>query len=87
MDAHAINDLEFKSGTRLLPQAMAMARKLAALKARVQKAAIPVIYFNDSFRKMALGFLRPGASQRAAEYSRCAGGRVTAPWIQRLPRT
>lgn len=46
-----INDLEFSSGKRLLPQAVVMAKKLAALKARVQKAAIPVIYVNDNFGK------------------------------------
>lgn len=46
-----INDLGFNSGSRLLPQAITMARKLAALKARVQKAAIPVIYVNDNFGK------------------------------------
>ena len=43
--------LNSKSGTRLLPQTMPMASKLAALKARVQKAAIPVIYVNDNFGK------------------------------------
>ena len=46
-----INDLEFNSGIRLLPQALAVARKLATLKRRVQKAAIPVIYVNDNFGK------------------------------------
>lgn len=46
-----INDLEFNSGSRLLPQALVMAKKLAALKARVQKASIPVIYVNDNFGK------------------------------------
>lgn len=46
-----INDLEFNSGARMLPQALVMAKKLAALKARVQKASIPVIYVNDNFGK------------------------------------
>lgn len=46
-----INDLEFNSGNRLLPQAITMAKKLAALKTRAQKASIPVIYVNDNFGK------------------------------------
>lgn len=46
-----INDLEFKSGARLLPHATAMAERIAALKQRAQKAAIPVIYVNDNFGK------------------------------------
>lgn len=46
-----INDLEFNSGTRLLPQALIMAKKVAVLKARVQNASIPVIYVNDNFGK------------------------------------
>lgn len=46
-----INDLEFNSGTRLLPQALIMAKKLVALKTRSEKASIPVIYVNDNFGK------------------------------------
>lgn len=46
-----INDLEFNSGIRILPQARVMGKKLAALKARVEKAKIPVIYVNDNFGK------------------------------------
>lgn len=46
-----INDLEFNSGIRILPQARVMSKKLAALKARVEKAKIPVIYVNDNFGK------------------------------------
>lgn len=46
-----INDLEFNSGTRLLPHALIMAKKLVALKARAEKASIPVIYVNDNFGK------------------------------------
>ena len=39
-----INDLEFESGSRLLPPALAMAKKLAALKARAAKESVPVIF-------------------------------------------
>ena len=44
-----INDLEFEGGEKLLPQALAMAQKLAELKRRAR--AIPVIYVNDNFGK------------------------------------
>jgi len=44
-----INDLEFEGGDRLLPQALAMARRLAALAARARSAGVPVIYANDNF--------------------------------------
>lgn len=44
-----INDLEFEGGDRLLPQALVMARRLAALAARARRAGIPVIYANDNF--------------------------------------
>ena len=46
-----INDLEFKSGVRLLPQALLMAKKLAVLKTRAVKEGVPVIYVNDNFGK------------------------------------
>ena len=44
-----INDLEFEGGDRLLPQALPMARRLAALAARARSAGVPVIYANDNF--------------------------------------
>jgi len=44
-----INDLEFEGGDRLLPQALAMAERLAALAARARRAGVPVIYANDNF--------------------------------------
>ena len=62
-----INDLGFESGSRLLPPALAMAKKLAALKARAAKESVPVIYANDNFGKWRSDFsaqvrhcLRPG---------------------------
>jgi nicotinamidase-related amidase len=44
-----INDLEFEGGARLLPQALAAARRIAALKRRARAAGVPVIYANDNF--------------------------------------
>jgi nicotinamidase-related amidase len=44
-----INDLEFEGGDRLLPQALAMAERLAVLAARARRARVPVIYVNDNF--------------------------------------
>ena len=46
-----INDLEFDSGAKLLPQALAAARASAALRGRAKKAGVPVIYCNDNFGK------------------------------------
>lgn len=44
-----INDLQFEGGDRLLPQALAMADRLAVLAARARRARVPVIYVNDNF--------------------------------------
>lgn len=44
-----INDLEFPDGPALLEQALPVAERIAALKARAQDAGIPVIYVNDNF--------------------------------------
>jgi nicotinamidase-related amidase len=44
-----INDLEFEGGDRLLPQALAMADRLAVLASRARRAGVPVIYVNDNF--------------------------------------
>jgi nicotinamidase-related amidase len=44
-----INDLEFAEGELILPAALAMARHVADLKARVKRAGIPVVYVNDNF--------------------------------------
>ena len=44
-----INELEFDGAARLLPRALAMARRVAALKARAIKAGVPCIYVNDNF--------------------------------------
>ena len=44
-----INDLEFEGADRLLPQALAMADRQAALAARARRARVPVVYVNDNF--------------------------------------
>ena len=44
-----INDLEFEGADRLLPQALAMADRQAALAARARWARVPVVYVNDNF--------------------------------------
>jgi nicotinamidase-related amidase len=44
-----INDLEFPGGEMILDSAVAVADRIAALKARAREAKIPVIYANDNF--------------------------------------
>ena len=46
-----INDLEFDSGEKLLPGALAAAKATAALRRRAKQAGVPVIYCNDNFGK------------------------------------
>jgi nicotinamidase-related amidase len=46
-----INDLEFDSGEKLLPRALAAAKATAALRRRAKQAGVPVIYCNDNFGK------------------------------------
>ena len=54
----AINDLEFPGGSRMLPRAIRMARRIAALKARASALRIPVIYVNDNFGRWRSDFHR-----------------------------
>jgi nicotinamidase-related amidase len=44
-----INDLEFPEGEQILPAALEMAKRIAALKRRAQQIGIPCIYANDNF--------------------------------------
>ena len=44
-----INDLEFEGGGLLLPRAVTVARKIAALKRRARARRVPVVYVNDNF--------------------------------------
>jgi nicotinamidase-related amidase len=53
-----INDLEWEGGERLLPHALPMARRLAALKKRAKEAGIPAIYVNDNYGRWQSDFTR-----------------------------
>lgn len=53
-----INDLEFPEGDQILPSALAMAKKISALKQRARKAGIPAIYVNDNFGRWQSDFSR-----------------------------
>lgn len=44
-----INPLDFEGGEALRPHAIAAAREIAALAARMRAADLPVIYVNDNF--------------------------------------
>jgi nicotinamidase-related amidase len=44
-----INDFDFPEAPQLLEQAVPMARRIAALKKRAEKAGVPIIYANDNF--------------------------------------
>jgi len=46
-----INDLDFPGSDALVRQALPMARRLRALKARARRAGVPAIYINDNFGK------------------------------------
>ncbi|HEY4084769.1 MAG TPA: isochorismatase family cysteine hydrolase [Bryobacteraceae bacterium] len=53
-----INHFEFPDGERTLRQAMAIAPRIARLKARASAAGIPTVYVNDNF-----GYWRSEASK------------------------
>jgi nicotinamidase-related amidase len=53
-----INDLEWEGGELLLPHALAMGRKLAALKRRCREARIPAVYVNDNYGRWQSDFTR-----------------------------
>jgi nicotinamidase-related amidase len=44
-----INDMAFEGAEPLVRQAVPMARRIAALKARARAAKIPAVYINDNF--------------------------------------
>ena len=46
-----INDFEFEGAEALFENALPAAHRIAALKARANRAGIPVIYVNDNFGK------------------------------------
>ena len=51
-----ISDFEFEDGAKLFKNALPMARKLAALREKAEKANVPVIYVNDNFGKWQSNF-------------------------------
>jgi nicotinamidase-related amidase len=54
----AINDLAFKGSGKLIAQAEPMALRLARLKRRAARAAVPIIYVNDNFGQWRSDFRR-----------------------------
>jgi len=46
-----INDMNFEGGEQLLKHALAMAKRILALKAAARRRGIPTIYVNDNFGK------------------------------------
>jgi nicotinamidase-related amidase len=54
----AINDLEFEGGAAMLPRAVRMARRIAALKRRTTALGIPTVYVNDNFGRWRSDFRR-----------------------------
>ena len=46
-----INELEFPGAEKLFPKALAMAKRVAALKARAVRAGVPCVYVNDNFKQ------------------------------------
>ena len=53
-----VNDLEFPGGAGMLPRAVRMARRIAALKAQASRAGVPVVYVNDNFGRWRSDFRR-----------------------------
>jgi nicotinamidase-related amidase len=53
-----VNDLEFEGGAGMLPRAIRMARRIAALKAKASEAGVPVVYVNDNFGRWRSDFRR-----------------------------
>ena len=53
-----INDLEFSGGAAMLPRAVRMARRIAALKRRAAGLRVPTIYVNDNFGRWRSDFHR-----------------------------
>jgi nicotinamidase-related amidase len=54
----AINDLEFPGGAGMLPRAVRMARRIAALKERASALGVPTVYVNDNFGRWRSDFRR-----------------------------
>lgn len=71
-----INELEFDGAERLRPKALAMARRLAALKQRASRAGVPCIYVNDNFGQWRSDF--------RTLVDRCLNGGVRGEPVARL---
>ncbi len=54
----AINDFDFVGGRQLLRRALTAAPRIAALKTRLQRRGVPVIYANDNFGRWRSSFSR-----------------------------
>lgn len=53
-----ISDFEFDGGEKILPFAEAIAKNIAALKRRAEKAGVAVVYVNDNFGKWRSDFTK-----------------------------
>lgn len=53
-----INDFDFPEGKKLLRHARPAARKILALKERLRRQKVPVIYVNDNFGRWQSEFKR-----------------------------
>ncbi len=53
-----ISDFEFDSGAKILPFAEAIAKNIAALKKKAEKAGVAVVYVNDNFGKWRSDFTK-----------------------------
>jgi len=73
-----VNDLEFEGGAGMVPRAIRMARRIAALKAKASEAGVPVVYVNDNFGRWRSDFRRLVAH--------CLGSRARGRTITRLLR-
>lgn len=51
-----INPLDFEGGKAMRPQAIAAARRIAALKRRLKDAGVPAVYVNDNFMQWQVDF-------------------------------
>jgi nicotinamidase-related amidase len=51
-----INPLDFPEGAAVAPRALAAARNIARLKARLKAGGHPVVYANDNFTRWRMGF-------------------------------
>jgi nicotinamidase-related amidase len=73
-----INPLTFPGATRMLPDVLRAARRIAALKRRLKRRRVPVVYVNDNFGKWRSDFRKLVARCLETE---CRGRRV-AGWLQ-----